>query len=320
MGRILLIFILLVFSQVTLAQNKTKVTFKNGTGSTLYQMMESNVSSLLTELNLAYKEARTPKFETLGVSEGVKPRIEALWNTSMFFSNEIELVENILSMPGGGFQVRNIPVYLKGENGEQVRQEAVINFNTNGVIDDLYFGLEQQQHKAILEKGTSLQDFRRRQIILDFVENFRTAYNRKDLDLLEKTFSDNALIIVGKTMNEVPDSPEMMLSLGYNRVQLIKYSKKEYLTNLVQVFQKNSFIDVRFDEISIVKHPAFDHIYGVNLKQAWKSSSYSDEGYIFLMIDFENESQPIIHVRSWQPYKDTERKEVIELGDFEIIK
>ncbi len=105
MGRILLIFILLVFSQVTLAQNKTKVTFKNGTGSTLYQMMESNVSSLLTELNLAYKEARTPKFETLGVSEGVKPRIEALWNTSMFFSNEIELVENILSMPGGGFQV-----------------------------------------------------------------------------------------------------------------------------------------------------------------------------------------------------------------------
>jgi hypothetical protein len=101
---------------------------------------------------------------------------------------------------------------------------------------------------------------------------------------------------------------------------LIKYSKKEYLTNLVQVFQKNSFIDVRFDEISIVKHPAFDHIYGVNLKQAWKSSSYSDEGYIFLMIDFENESQPIIHVRSWQPYKDTERKEVIELGDFEIIK
>jgi hypothetical protein len=38
------------------------------------------------------------------------------------------------------------------------------------------------------------------------------------------------------------------------------------------------------------------------------------------MIDFENESQPIIHVRSWQPYKDTERKEVIELGDFEIIK
>lgn len=320
MGRILLVFISVFICQVTLAQNKTKVTFRNGTGGTLYVAMEDNISALLTEFNLAFKEARTPKFEDSGVSEGVRPRIEALWNTSMFFSNETALVENILSMPGGGFQVRNIPVYLKGENGEQIRQEAVINFNASGIIEDLYFGLEQQQHKALLEKGTSLQDFRRRQIILDFVENFRTAYNRKDLDLLEKTFSDNALIIVGKTMKEVPDSPEMMLSLGYNRVQLIKYSKKEYLTNLVQVFQKNSFIDVRFDEISIVNHPAFDDIYGVNLQQSWKSSSYSDEGYIFLMIDFENESQPIIHVRSWQPYKDTDRKEVIELGDFEIIK
>jgi hypothetical protein len=320
MGRILLVFISLFLYQVTLAQNKTKVTFKNGTGGALYQLMEDKVSSMLTEFNLAFKEARPPEFGNSVVSEGIKPRIDALWNTSMFFSNETELVENILSMPGGGFQVRNIPVYLKGENGEQIRQEAVINFNASGIIDDLYFGLEQQQHKALLEKGTSLQDFRRRQIILDFVENFRTAYNRKDLDLLEKTFSDNALIIVGKTMKEVPDSPEMMLSLGYNRVQLIKYSKKEYLTNLVQVFQKNSFIDVRFDEISIVKHPAFDHIYGVNLQQSWKSSSYSDEGYIFLMIDFENENQPIIHVRSWQPYKDTDRREVIELGDFEIIK
>lgn len=320
MGRILLVFISVFLCQVTLAQNKTIVTFKNGTGGLLYQLMEENVSSILTEFNLAYKEARVPKFENLGVSEGIKPRIEALWNTSMFFSNETALVENILSMPGGGFQVRNIPVYLKGENGEQIRQEAVINFNASGIIDDLYFGIEQQQHKALLEKGTSLQDFRRRQIILDFVENFRTAYNRKDLDLLEKTFSDNALIIVGKTMKEVPDSPEMMLSLGYNRVQLIKYSKKEYMTNLIQVFQKNNFIDIRFDEISIVKHPAFEHIYGVNLKQFWKSSSYSDEGFIFLMIDFENENQPIIHVRSWQPYKDTDRKEVIELGDFEIIK
>jgi hypothetical protein len=320
MGRILSIIIYILVIQCASAQNRTKVTFKNGDNSVLYQSMEENLSNVLTEFNIAYKESRNLRLESNNLADGTKERIDALWTNSMFFSGETEINENILAMPGGGYQVRNIPLTLKDENGEPILQEAVVNFNPNGSIDDLYFGIEQQRYRALLEKGINLQDFRRRQIILDFVENFRTAYNRKDLELLEKTFSDNALIIVGKVMNEVPNSPEMLLSLGDKKVQLIKYSKQQYLSNLGQVFQKNSFIDVRFDDIQIVKHPGFEHIYGVNIKQSWKSNNYSDLGYIFLMVDFENENKPVIHVRSWQPQKGTEQRDVIELGDFDIIK
>jgi hypothetical protein len=320
MGRILLTIIYILVVQHVSAQNRTRITIKNGDNSVLYRSIEENLSIVLTEFNLAYKESRNLSLESNKFADGTKQRIDALWTNAMFFSGETEINENILAMPGGGFQVRNIPLTLKAENGESILQEAVVNFNSKGLIDDLYFGIEQQRYRALLEKGVNLQDFRRRQIILDFVENFRTAYNRKDLELLEKTFSDNALIIVGKVMNEVPNSPEMMLSLGDKKVQLIKYSKQQYMSNLSQVFQKNSFIDVRFDDIQIVKHPGFEHIYGVNLQQSWKSKNYSDQGYIFLMIDFENENQPLIHVRSWQPQKETERKDVIELGDFDIIK
>ena len=38
------------------------------------------------------------------------------------------------------------------------------------------------------------------------------------------------------------------------------------------------------------------------MKQSWKSSNYSDEGYLFLLWEFpEDGSSPIIHVRTWQP-------------------
>ncbi|MCI6830321.1 MAG: hypothetical protein MR924_13905, partial [Prevotella sp.] len=43
-------------------------------------------------------------------------------------------------------------------------------------------------------------------------------------------------------------------------------------------------------------------MYGVRLHQSWKSSTYSDEGYLFLLWEFpEDGSDPIIHVRTWQP-------------------
>ena len=39
------------------------------------------------------------------------------------------------------------------------------------------------------------------------------------------------------------------------------------------------------------------------MMQSWNTKRYSDEGYLFLMIDFSNEDNPLIHVRTWQPNK-----------------
>lgn len=320
MGRILLIAFLVLAVADVFGQNRTRVIFKNSDNSRLHLTMAENLSAVLTEFNQAFRESRDPRMESQRMDSEANPRIKALWKTAAFYSPETEIMENLLAMPGGGFQIRNIQLSLKSKTGDIFQQEAVVNFSPGGLIEDLYLGIEQHRYKALMAKGISLQDFRRRQIILDFLENFRTAYNRKDLEMLEKTFSDNALIIVGKVMTEVPNSPEMMLSLGDKKVELIKYSKRQYLTNLSAVFRQNTFLDVRFDEIQIVQHPGFEDIYGVNLQQSWKSSTYSDEGYIFLMIDFENENKPLVHVRAWQPFKETQRKDVIELGDFDIIK
>jgi hypothetical protein len=94
--------------------------------------------------------------------------------------------------------------------------------------------------------------------------------------------------------------------------------KQEYLQNLRTVFDKNGFIDVKFDGIKITQHPRYPEVYGINLKQSWKSPGYGDDGYLFLMIDFKDENKPVIHVRAWQPYLETISKEVIEMGDIFI--
>ena len=117
------------------------------------------------------------------------------------------------------------------------------------------------------------------------------------------------------------DGSDLLASstLGDSVIQFIKLSKREYLNRLRRVFQNNSFVRVIFEEIEIVRHPKYPEVYGIQVKQRWNSSTYSDAGYLFVMIDFENPQQPLIHVRAWQPEKFADGS-VIGLGDFDIIR
>ena len=79
-----------------------------------------------------------------------------------------------------------------------------------------------------------------------------------------------------------------------------------------------------FDEVEVIQHPKLTDIYGVTLKQEWHSDRYSDVGFVFLMIDFQDEMNPLIQVRTWQPEKldgkVLAREEVFNLGDFDIVR
>ncbi|GAB1416653.1 hypothetical protein MASR2M117_20590 [Paludibacter sp.] len=44
-------------------------------------------------------------------------------------------------------------------------------------------------------------------------------------------------------------------------------------------------------------------LYGIQIKQDYFSTNYGDTGYLFLLIDFDNPDEPLIHVRTWQPQK-----------------
>ena len=120
-------------------------------------------------------------------------------------------------------------------------------------------------------------------------------------------FSEDALIITGKVVMTKKSDTQMTVS----NVEYINQNKQQYIRNLKRAFLVNKWIDVKFSMIGengaggcagITRSKVDPTKYGVRLRQSWKSSNYSDEGYLFLLWEFpENGKEPIIHVRTWQP-------------------
>jgi len=143
------------------------------------------------------------------------------------------------------------------------------------------------------------KDADNRRMILNYVEHLRTSYTTKDIDFLEQLFSEHALIIVGKVIKTAPQK-----ETGYLPPAQVIYnvkSKREYLDRLKAVFNANQTIQVKFSDFHIMRHPTQAGLYGVSLRQGYTSDMYSDDGYLFLLWDFRDETAPQIHVRTWQP-------------------
>ena len=250
-----------------------------------------------------------------------------LWENEHFRCVEEEVVERCLTTRTG-YQVRGIPLIVNAaqDNEELGYQEAVVNFDKDGVITSIYYTINPELYSQLRmnqmgDKRYEVTDLRDRMMILDYVEHFRTAYNQKDLRFLRQVFSDDALIITGKVI-KVRKSE---VHPGGPKVVYTTQTKQQYLDNLGRAFKAASYIKVTFDNVVIVEHPTIKGIYGVTVHQRWNTSRYSDEGYVFMVWDFRNPDEPQIHVRTWQPeFVDKDKgqrlnpNDVFTLGDFDL--
>lgn len=316
-----LIWLLCLLPALAWTQQITRVSLTGVTNPELQSKMERNVSFLLTECNKAVFENSTPNPRRDGISADAAQTLKAMWGSSSFFCDENELILAIVRSAGGDYELRGIPVvFSKADTTTDDSGEIVLILSPTGIISDIKVAVEKEQYNRILLASESVKDRRLREVIMGFVENYRTAYNKKDIDYIQTVFSDDAIIIVGrviKTQKNMPDKLGQTV-LSKDQVEFIRLSKTQYITNLSSCFRTNKFIKVGFSDISILRHPKFADIYGVTLKQQWNSSNYSDEGYLFLMIDFKDEAKPIIWVRSWQPEEFTKPEDVIDLSRFII--
>lgn len=321
--KLLFYSLLIVFSLNIEAQYKTNVTITEVKNESIARKMDKSATELISEFNKAFLENRIPSLKVSGLSKEGKSAILSMWEMTPFRCIETEFIEKAYNTPTG-YQLRNIPMMLKDMPEDEAYKEIVINFDTNGNIYDIYFAIDYHHYMEILNsENNEVTDLRRRQIILDFVENFRTAYNRKDISFLEKVYSDDALIITGKVVKATKQSDVLSKNFSAEKIEYQVKTKTQYLSSLRNVFKKNTRINIIFDDIEVSRHPRYDEIYGVTLRQGWNTSTYSDIGYVFLMIDFRDDNNPLIHVRTWQPEKlngkDLNKDEIFTLGDFEII-
>lgn len=261
--------------------------------------IETNASRFFNETNEAYSQNRALNLPGI-VKDSGQASIEMLWENVHFRTEDEYIGESLLSS-SDGYQIRNIPLELKPQEASSPTEykEAVLNFDKAGNITDVYFSIDNNTYKQLMEKGIQLNDMEKRLEILDYVERFRTSYNTKDLKFLNQVFSDDALIITGKVVTPKKNMDGM--SISFPSVTYTKQGKQEYLANLARVFKNNRYINVNFDDVTIKRHGANPNIYGVRVVQHYTSSSYSDEGYVFMVWDFTNPEAPQIHVRTWQP-------------------
>ena len=304
------------------ARGQVSFTISDGIdNATIKSKIESTVSQMLTEINVAQAAGRSLNFAAMGsLNTRVQQSMAMLWENSPFVCTDEEIIEHCITT-GSGYQVRNIPLMMKptGERefNEDEYQEAVISFDKQGNVESFYLSISMNLYMNVIKSNLELTDLRRRQLILDYVEQFRTAYNQKDINFLNQVFSDDALIITGKVIQQKHAEGFSTPKIQYN-----KQSKEQYIKNLRGVFARNNYIKVTFDEIEVMRHPVNPNFYGVTLLQGWTSGKYHDDGYLFLLWDFTNENAPQIHVRTWQPDKiggkPLPKDEVFSLSDFDI--
>ncbi|WP_259322152.1 LPP20 family lipoprotein [Bacteroides stercorirosoris] len=201
----------------------------------------------------------------------------------------------------GEVTCRSLPMSFKFKSNQRTFVEDVVfTLNKEGKIDCLSFGLNKPAVDDIMNQ-TSWNDTVRN-VLINFLESYKTAYALKRYEYINSIFSDDALIITGSVLKHTVANEGQPMSK--QAVKYTRQTKSEYMKKLQHIFRSSEFINLRFADNQVRKSGVGGEIYGIQIKQDYFSSSYGDTGYLFLMVDLNNPKEPVIHVRTWQPEKD----------------
>lgn len=255
----------------------------------------------------------------------VKAIIEKKYDTvrSLFSDDGWEVYTQMITY--GTAKVVGTPSYSFYKNGEYVVgcgvqmafsfkmgvrksfvEDVVFTFDKNGLITNLAFGLGKTADDDILNKGVWNETARK--AIMNFLENYKTAYGLKRLGYIRSVFDDQAVIIVGKVIKKATltkNTESGVATISNNAIiQRNRYTKEQYLDNLARCFASNEYINIRFANNDVIKMSKGGELYAIQITQDYYSSTYGDKGYLFLMVDINDPERPIIKVRTWQEEKD----------------
>lgn len=200
-------------------------------------------------------------------------------------------------------------------NGKAFMEKLVYRFNPESrKIESVAFALTQRAENDIMNAAASWPEVSR-WAILNFMEDYQTAFALKRTDYINSIFSDDALIITGtilKKLNNAERAFDRSKSLDLGRPKDIAYSqlsKTEYIDRLRKIFSTREYVHLQFEDnvTRMIDLPAINGInkgaaFGIEIKQRYESTGYSDDGYLTMVFDTRGKL-PIIHVRLWQPDK-----------------
>lgn len=204
---------------------------------------------------------------------------------------------------------RSVPMSFSFKNGARKSfvEQVVFTFDSRSKrISNLSFGLGEQAEQDILRMSAWPESARA--TLMNFLENYKTAYSLKRLGYLQDVFSDEAVIVTGKVVQRMErvNGRDGQSKWQNNRyVKLTRQSKSQYMTNLKRSFDSKEFVNIRFADNEVRRlGKGGGNIYAIQIRQDYFSNNYGDTGYLFLMVDLNNPKKPMIEVRTWQEEKD----------------
>lgn len=200
-------------------------------------------------------------------------------------------------------------------NGKAFMEKLVYRFNPESrKIESVAFALTQRAENDIMNAAASWPEVSR-WAILNFMEDYQTAFALKRTDYINSIFSDDALIITGTILKKLDNAKRAFdrsksLDLGGPKdIAYSQLSKTEYIDRLRKIFSTREYVHLQFEDnvTRMIDLPAINGInkgaaFGIEIKQRYESTGYSDDGYLTMVFDTRGKL-PIIHVRLWQPDK-----------------
>ena len=278
--------------------------------------VEKNISQLLTSINKAAgQQSPTVNLAGIKITEPARHSFNELWECMPFSCDDNTNLERCIQ-PVTSYQVRGIPVTLHApqEKQKDPEQELTICFNSEGEITDIFFALEQHIVNTILHPGADVNDARRREEIINFVEHYRDCIQRKDLQMLGDILSEDLIFIEGNQLRKAPSEG------NYDILNNKELSKGSLLESLSQLFKRKQDVKVTFNNIEVARHPTRCDLYLLSFHQNIQTTRYEFGGYMsFLWMFPENGGTPCILVRTWQSDESLKSKDdILDIEDFNM--
>lgn len=277
---------------------------------------------MMKKVELAIKHKNPKEAYSCFTSEGYK-----MFETLLTKTGTISLVgseqEYVFINSGNNGQIlgRFCRVKLKFRNGKSFMEN--ITFRIDKELDKITsfaFALTDKAETDIFNAAAQWPEFSRFSI-LQFMEDYQTAYALKRLDYLNMIYSDDAIIITGSVLKKAPQDRLDGSPINVGSRSDVKYTqldKNQFLKRLDQQFKEKEYIHLRFEETKtktiVGKYIPRGTAFAIQLNQLYESSNYSDKGYLTLILD-ASKDPAMIHVRLWQPDK-TDMSDITSIEEF----
>lgn len=277
------IYLTLIFSQSTFAQNDihTRVSITSGLAESVNKEIEEKIETLLLSIN----EFTFNEVNQFNEEPGMAKLIELI-EANEYVSNLDEIDTFIIITEDDTYEVPKISIRPLDGN-EFSYEELELTFSESAELINARISGNEKNYQRILRRASEA-DENEKALVQGVLDNYKNAFSEKDITGVRSIFSNTSSIITGSRRK----SDGMLV---FNR-----YSYDDYMNRLEErVLTSYNTINIRFEDEQIFRHPDFTDSFGFSAKQFYNTPSYSDTGYVFMIVDFSS-TDPKIISRTWQ--------------------